>query len=115
VHIAALVLSIVLALVMLGSGVAKLIHAPGVVIQMEAVKVTRQQMTALGVIEAAATLGLIVGIWFPPLAVAAATGVVIYFVGAIVAHLRASDRGFQGAVAFLVLAVATLTLLLVAA
>lgn len=41
---------------------------------MADVHVTPSQMTVLGVIEAAATLGLIVGIWFTPLAIAAAIG-----------------------------------------
>ncbi|WBM78829.1 LLM class flavin-dependent oxidoreductase [Cryobacterium breve] len=85
---------------------------PQVVAQMEAVKVTRQQMTVLGVIESAATVGLIVGIFLPSLAVVASAGVIAYFLGALVAHLRAQDRNIQGVVVFLLLAVASLTLLL---
>ena len=48
------------------------------------------------------------------LGVAAATGVVLYFTGAIVTHARArafaADEGFPLAVGFLVLAVAALAL-----
>jgi len=111
-HTAAVVLSIILALVMLGSGVAKSIHAPNVVAMMQDVNVTREQMTVLGVIEVAATVGLIIGIWFRPLGIAAAIGVILYFSGAITAHLRAHDPNKQGAVMFLALAIATLVLLL---
>jgi hypothetical protein len=39
---------------------------------------------------------------------------VVYFAGAVVAHLRARDRDVQGAVVLLVLAVATLVVLLLA-
>lgn len=110
-HSAAIASSIVLALVMLGSGVMKLVHAPRVVALMAAVNVNRTQMTWLGLIEVSAALGLIIGIWWPPLAIAAAAGVILYFGGAIVAHLRARDHGMQGAAAFLALGIATLVLL----
>lgn len=113
-HIAAVVLSLVLALAMLGSGVMKLIRNPRIVASMENVHVTVPQMTVLGLLEVAATVGLVVGLWWTPLAIAAATGAVIYFAGAVVAHLRARDRDVQGAVVLLVLAVATLVLLLLA-
>ncbi len=38
--------------------------------------------------------GLVAGIWYPPLGIAAAIGLVLYFVGAIGAHLRKND--FKG-------------------
>jgi len=107
-HVLALVLSILLAIIMLGSGVMKLVHAPRVVALMEGVNVSRSQMTVLGLIELAATFGLLVGIWLPPLAIAAAIGVIAYFAGAIIAHVRAGDPNFQGAIAFLLLAAVTL-------
>ncbi|MDX1892767.1 DoxX family protein [Mycolicibacterium sp. 050158] len=110
-HIAALVLSLVLALAMLASGVMKLIRAPRIVALMAAVNVTPPQLTILGGLQVASTIGLIAGIWFPPLAIAAAIGLVLYFSGAIVAHVRAGDRAMQGAIFFLVLAVATLATL----
>jgi hypothetical protein len=114
VHIVAIVLSAVLAAAMLGSGVMKLVHAPGMVDNMAKVHVSRSQMTVLGVLEVAATVGLVVGIFWTPLGIAAAIGAVIYFGGAVVAHLRAHDRGMQGAVGLLVVAIATLVFLLLA-
>jgi DoxX-like family len=107
-HIAAIALSVLLALVMLGSGVMKLIRAPRIVTAMATVHVTPPQMTGLGVLELLATVGLIAGLWLPPIGVAAAIGSVLYFAGAIAAHLRFQDPDRQGAIAFLALAVATL-------
>ncbi|MEG8035495.1 DoxX family protein [Sphingomonas sp. LR61] len=113
-HIAAIVLSLVLAVALLGSGVMKLVRNPKIVASMQAVHVTPSQMTVLGVLEVAAAAGLVIGIWWVPLAIAAAIGAVVYFVGAVVAHLRAHDKDLQGAVVLLVLSVATLVVLLLA-
>ena len=111
-HIAALVLSVVLGLAMLASGVMKLVRAPRIVSLMAAVNVTPSQLTILGALQVASTIGLIIGvIWFPPLAIAASIGLILYFTGAIVAHLRAGDPAMQGAIAFLFLAVATMATL----
>ena len=41
--------------------------------------------------EFAGAAGLIIGIWWAPLGIAAAIGVVLYFVGAVGAHLRKND------------------------
>lgn len=113
-HITVVVLSLVLAAAMLGSGIQKLVRAPAMIENMRAVNVSVPQMTVLGVLEVAATVGLVVGLWWMPLAVAAAIGAVLYFGGAVVAHVRASDKNVVPAAVLLVLAVVTLVLLLVA-
>jgi uncharacterized membrane protein YphA (DoxX/SURF4 family) len=115
VHVTALVLSLLLALVMLGSGVMKLIRAPSIVAAMAAVHVSRTQLLILGVIEVIGATGLILGMWYPPLALAASIGSVLYFAAAIVAHLRAHDPDKQGAIAFVLLALATVSFLLLSA
>jgi type III secretory pathway component EscS len=46
----------------------------------------------------------------PPIGVAAAIGLVLFFIGAIITHLRARDYSFGLAVVFLVLVVAALVL-----
>lgn len=106
-HVAALILSVVLGLAMLASGVMKLIRAPRIVALMAAVGVAPPQLTILGALQVASTIGLIAGIWCPPLAIAASIGLVLYFAGAIVAHVRAGDPAMQGAIAFLLLSIAT--------
>src|ERR671917_2850131 len=78
------------------------------------VGVPRSWMTVLGSLNAAAAVGLLVGlIGVPLIGTAAAIGLVLYFVGAIVTHLRARDYSIGPAAAFLVLAVAALVLGLV--
>ena len=75
------------------------------------VGVPRSWMTVLGCLNAAAALGLLVGlIGVPLIGTAAAIGLVLYFVGAVIAHLRARDYSIGPAVAFLLLAMAALVL-----
>ncbi len=70
----------------------------------------------LAACELAGALGLIVGIWFAPLGIAAAIGVVLYFVGAISAHLRGGDaKGAPTPLVVLIIAVAALVLRVVSA
>lgn len=113
-QIAAVVLSLVLALAMLASGFMKLIRAPRIVGMMEPLGVPAARLPVLGSLQVAGTAGLAIGLWFPPLGIAAAIGLVFYFTGAVTAHLRAHDRAMQGAVLFLVLSAATLIVLLAA-
>jgi NAD/NADP transhydrogenase alpha subunit len=78
------------------------------------VGVSESLMSTLGTLNAAAALGLLLGlIGVPLIGTAAAVGLVLYFVGAIITHLRARDHSIGPAAAFLVLAVAALVLGLV--
>jgi DoxX-like family len=67
-------------------------------------------MTTLGIFKTAGALGLLVGIRVPVIGLAAAIGLVLFFVAAIIVHLRAHDYTFGLAVVFLLLAVASLVL-----
>lgn len=58
----------------------------------------------------AGAVGLLVGIAWAPLGIAAAAGVALYFVGALIAHLRAKDPAIFPPLMFLALAVAALVL-----
>jgi DoxX-like family len=67
----------------------------------------------LGILKTAGALGLLVGlIGVPLIGTAAAIGLILFFVGAIITHLRARDysQQFGLAIGFLLLAVATLVL-----
>lgn len=64
----------------------------------------------LGVLLAAGALGLAAGFAVPALGTAAAAGLVLYFLGAVAAHLRVRDFDLAGAGFFLALAVASLLL-----
>ena len=81
-----------------------------VLINMAKTGVSESWLTMLGILKAAGAIGLLVGIGVPLIGTAAAVGLVLFFVGAIITHLRARDYSFGLAVAFLLLAVAALAL-----
>ena len=81
-----------------------------ILINMAKVGVADSWITTLGTLKAAGALGLLVGIAVPPIGIAAASGLVLFFLGAIVTHLRAHDHSFGLAIVFLLLAVAALVL-----
>src|SRR5438046_6005932 len=77
-----------------------------VLINMAKAGVPDSWITMLGTLKAAGALGLLVGIGVPLIGTAAAVGLILFFVGAIITHLRARDYSFGLAVVFLLLAVA---------
>ena len=109
--IATLIVSIVLALALTFSAVGKLSKNPSVVEQMGGVGVSAKQIPVLAYLELAGALGLVVGLFWWPIGVAAAIGVIAYFLGAVIAHLRVKDFSGIGPAAFLAL-VATAALVL---
>jgi DoxX-like family len=82
---------------------------------MAKIGVSESWITILGILKAAGAVGLLVGIAVPIIGVAAAIGLVLFFIGAIVTHLRAGDYSFGLAVIFLLLAAAALVLRLTSA
>lgn len=74
----------------------------------ERVRVPQSWMVPLGSLLAAGALGLLVGFAVPVIGTAAAAGFVLYFLGAVVAHLRMRDP-FGTAAIFLLMAVAALS------
>ena len=81
-----------------------------VLINMAKTGVSESWITMLGILKAAGAIGLLVGIGWPLIGIAAAIGLTLYFVGAIVTHLRGRDYSFGPAVVFLLLAVGSLVL-----
>ena len=81
-----------------------------ILINMAKVGVSESWITILGILKAAGALGLLIGIGVPLIGIAAAVGLVLFFVAAIITHLRARDYSFGLAVVFLLLAVAALVL-----
>ena len=70
----------------------------------------RKWVPVLGMLLAAGTVGLAAGFAVPLLGTLAASGLVLYFIGAIIAHLRVGSRDIVGGIVFLATAVAVLTL-----
>ncbi|MFE4170594.1 DoxX family protein [Streptomyces sp. NPDC056909] len=72
--------------------------------------VPRKWVPVLGALLAAGAVGLPAGFAVPLLGTVAASGLVLYFIGAIIAHLRVGSRDIVGGIAFLSTAVAALAL-----
>ena len=91
--------------------VANFMRLEFVLTTADKVSVPRSWITVLGSLNAAAAIGLLLGLIGAPLVgTAAAIGLVLYFVGAIITHLRARDHSIGPAAAFLLLAAAALVL-----
>src|SRR5205814_2946546 len=95
-HIAYVVSTILLAAMVTFSGIGKIRRDPRIVqVIHEVVGVPLKYFPLLIACEFAGALGVVLGIWWPLLGVAAGIGLVIYFVGASVSHLRVADvQGF---------------------
>ena len=76
--------------------------------QADLKRVPRSWVPVLGVLLAAGSLGLLAGFAVPPLGMLAAAGLVLYFLGALVAHLRVGSRQLAGWAIFFATAVAAL-------
>ena len=110
--IALIVLATLLGLAAGGSALQKLRRDPMVMASMRAVGVPESRVPLLAVLEILGAIGLIVGIWIPWVGTAAAAGLALYFLGAVIAHIRvrSSLKESMPAGAILVIAVATLAL-----
>jgi DoxX-like family len=83
--------------------------AESVKLVADRVQMSRRWMIPFGVLLAAGAAGLLLGLASSALGIAAAIGLVLYFICAVGAHIRVRDRGVGGAITFLVLAAAALT------
>jgi hypothetical protein len=88
---AAAVVSSLLAAILAFSAIRKLSHQPQVVATYTRVGVPEDKLDYLALILLAGAAGLVVGLFWGPLGVAAAVGLVVYFLLAIAAHIRADD------------------------
>ncbi len=108
-HIIYLVITILAAIANGYAACLNFVGAESVKVVADRVQVSRQWMLPLGTLLASGAVGLLTGFAVPALGTAAAIGLVVYFIGAVSAHLRVRDRQIVGAVFFLVLAAAALT------
>jgi hypothetical protein len=97
-----LIVTLLFAAIVAFSGLGKIRRDPQIVhVICEVVGVPLKYLSLLAAAELAGALGLVLGIWWPSLGVAASIGLVLYFVGAIVSHLRVGDVKGVGPAAFL--------------
>ncbi|MET7947490.1 DoxX family protein [Micromonospora sp. NPDC005324] len=76
--------------------------------QADMKRVPRSWVPRLGMALAAGSLGLLAGFAVPLLGTLAAAGLVLYFIGALIAHLRVGSRQLVGPAVFFVTVVAAL-------
>jgi uncharacterized membrane protein YphA (DoxX/SURF4 family) len=108
--IAAAIVSTLLAAALTISARAKLAKDERIVTGMAKVGVPHERLWLLAIAELAGAVGLIVGLFWWPIGVAAAIGVILYFIGAVTFHLRANDKRLEAAAILLLVGVAALIL-----
>ena len=81
--------------------------------QVEMKRLPLSWMPRLGTALAAGSVGLLVGFALPLVGVLAAAGLVLYFIGAFITHMRVGSRNLVGWALFFVSTVATLILNLI--
>ncbi|MGZ8177826.1 DoxX family protein [Williamsia sp. SKLECPSW1] len=113
--IVAIILSIVVALISAGAGAPKAALKGPATEQLTARGLSANLVRFIGAAEVAGAIGLLIGLAWQPLGIAAAIGLVIVFIGAVVFHARFgdfSDTQTRGAalpsVAVMVLSIVTL-------
>jgi hypothetical protein len=91
-------------------------HERAVAITGGTVGVPLRLFPVLASLELAGVAGILIGLWLEPLGIAAAAGLVAYFIGAVTGHLRVGDtKNLTMPLPPLVLSIAVLVLRLVTA
>ena len=110
--IALVVLTVLLAVLALNSAALKLRRNEQVLTSISGtVGVPERHLPVLAGLEIAGAAGIFIGLWLEPLGIAAAIGLVAYFLGALIGHVRVGDtKGAAAPVVPLLLSVAVLDL-----
>ena len=90
-RLATVAVSVVLAALLTLAAVRKLSHQEHVVRSYARVGVPEDKLDRLAIVLLAGAAGLVLGLLWAPIGVAAAIGVVCYFIGAVAFHIRAGD------------------------
>jgi hypothetical protein len=112
-HTAYLVVTILLAGFLVVSAVADFGRYHRVLIAMARARVPESWLPTLGAVKGVAGVGLLAGIAVPAVGIAAGSGTIVFFLGAITTHIRARWYSFGAPATFLILGVAALGLALV--
>ncbi|MGP7999280.1 MAG: DoxX family protein [Streptosporangiaceae bacterium] len=100
-------LSALLAIACLTPASAKLLAHPKMQESARHFGIPWSRYRLIGVAELAAAMGVLAGLWWHPIGVAAAAGMAALLIGALAAHRRAGDSGKDTAAALLTLVIAT--------
>jgi uncharacterized membrane protein YphA (DoxX/SURF4 family) len=99
------VLSLLLAAACLVPGSAKLLAHPKMRKSAARFGIAWPAYRLIGAAEAAAAAGVLVGLWWHPLGVAAAAGMILLLAGALLTHRRSGDAATAAIPALLALAI----------
>jgi hypothetical protein len=105
-----IVVTVLAALALTFSATADFIRYKQVMMNMAKAGVPESWLTMLATVKATGAIGLLVGIAIRPIGIAAAIGVILFFVGAIITHIRAGWYSFGYPTTYLALAVGALVL-----
>jgi uncharacterized membrane protein YphA (DoxX/SURF4 family) len=98
-------LSLLLAAACLVPGMAKVLGHPRMRKAAAHFRIRWRRYRLIGVAEVAAAAGVLIGLWWHPLGVAAAAGMVLLLTGALIAHRKAGDAAKEARAALLALAI----------
>jgi hypothetical protein len=108
-YIAYLIVTLLLVGMLIFSGMAMYLRASWILSAMSRAGVPESWLPALATLKVAGAAGLLLGLVIPVVGLAAAVGVTLFFVGAIITHIRAR-WGLPAPMPFFVMAVAALAL-----
>jgi uncharacterized membrane protein YphA (DoxX/SURF4 family) len=100
-------ISLLLAVVCLLPAAGKLTGQPKMRQSAEHFGIPWSRYRLIGVAEVAAAVGVLAGLWWHPLGLAAAAGMALLLLGALITHRRAADNGTEMAAALIALAITT--------
>ncbi len=85
------VVAAMLIALLVGTGIGKVKRMKPIRHNLRAVEVSRKWWDSMAVIEFLGAAGLAIGLFFPPLGILSAVCVMLYFAGAVIAHIQADD------------------------
>ena len=103
------VVTVFMSAVLLISAGAKSLRTRHITEQMSTLGVPQSMMAFLIGAQVAGAAGVLAGLWWGPVGIAAAIGLTLYFAGAVASHLRVGDR--KGAPPAVVLTMASIALI----
>ena len=110
--VATVIVTVLLAALFTFSSSIKLLSVRQSIAIRDHLGVTPTQWRLIGMLELAGVIGVLVGLTWPPIGVAAAIGLALLSIGAVVSHVRASDGTTETAPAAIGIALAVATAVL---
>ncbi|MEU8898601.1 DoxX family protein [Nocardia sp. NPDC048505] len=89
--VATVIVSVLLAVGLIPSAYFKISRKPEFVEAYAKLGVPENRLNLLAAALLAGAVGLVAGLWWPPIGIAAAIGLILYFLGALAFHVKARD------------------------